>query len=171
MDSAKFKLDATDRKILVALQENAKLTNVQLAEKVGLSQSPCLRRTRLLEKAGLIKGYHAILDRSKIGLGLTVFVGVKVERHRDDSAEAFRQAVVELREVVSCHLVSGEADFQLQIVVPDLAAYEQLLLGKLLKLPGVVDIRSNFAIQTVKQESSLPLEVAGEPNPQNSSSF
>ena len=171
MDSAKFKLDATDRKILVALQENAKLTNVQLAEKVGLSQSPCLRRTRQLEKAGLIKGYHAILDRGKIGLGLTVFVGVKVERHRDDSAEAFRQAVVELREVVSCHLVSGEADFQLQIVVPDLAAYEQLLLGKLLKLPGVVDIRSNFAIQTVKQESSLPLEVAGEPNPQNSSSF
>lgn len=164
MNSAKLKLDAIDRKILVALQENAKLTNVQLAEKVGLSQSPCLRRTRQLEEAGLIKGYHAILDRAGIGLGLTVFVGVKVERHRDDSAEAFRQAVVELREVVSCHLVSGEADFQLQIVVPDLAAYEQLLLGKLLKLPGVVDIRSNFAIQTVKQESSLPLEIVREPS-------
>jgi Lrp/AsnC family transcriptional regulator, leucine-responsive regulatory protein len=151
------KLDAIDRRILTTLQRDARLTNVELAEEVGLSPSPCLRRVRILEEAGLIRGYHATLDRAGIGLGLTVFVGVKVERHRDETAMAFHQAVQTLPEIVSCHLVSGEADFLLQVVVPDLAAYERLLLGTLLKLPGVNDIRSNFAIQTVKAQSPLPL--------------
>lgn len=152
-----MKLDAYDRKILEALQQDGRLTNVQLAEAIGLTPSPCLRRVRALERAGLITGYHATLSRSSIGLGLTVFVGVKVERHRDDTAEAFRQAVKAIPEVISCHLVSGEADFLLQVVVPDLASYQRLLLETLLKLPGVSDIRSNFSIQTVKERSSLPL--------------
>lgn len=154
----KLKLDAIDRRILAALQRDARLTNVQLAEKVGLSPSPCLRRVRILERAGVISGYHATLDRAGLGLGLTVFVGVKVERHHDEPAAAFREAVHALAEVVSCHLVSGEADFLLQVVVPDLAAYERFLLGTLLKLPGVSDIRSNFAIQTVKDQAPLPLD-------------
>jgi len=154
----KLKLDAIDRHILAALQRDARLTNVQLAEEVGLSPSPCLRRVRMLEEAGVIVGYHATLGRAEIGLGLTVFVGVKVERHRDETATAFREAVLAVPEVVSCHLVSGEADFLLQVVVPDLAGYERLLLGTLLKLPGVSDIRSNFAIQTVKTEAPLPLD-------------
>lgn len=153
----RIKLDAFDRQILDALQQDARLTNVQLAEAIGLSPSPCLRRVRALERAGLIAGYHATLSRSGIGLGLTVFVGVKVERHRDDTAEAFREAVKAIPEVISCHLVSGEADFLLQVVVPDLAGYERLLLETLLRLPGVSDIRSNFSIQTVKEHSSLPL--------------
>ena len=153
-----LKLDAIDRRILLALQRDARLTNVELAQSVGLSPSPCLRRVRLLEESGVIDGYHATLNRSGIGLGLTVFVSVKVERHHDKDAAAFRAAVQDLPEVVSCHLVSGEADFLLQIVVPDLAAYERLLLGALLKLPGVNDIRSNFAIQTVKEQGSLPLD-------------
>tara|TARA_R110000751_G_scaffold182787_6_gene289613 strand:- start:2014 stop:2514 length:501 start_codon:yes stop_codon:yes gene_type:complete len=153
-----MKLDAIDRRILAALQKDARLTNVQLAEEVGLSPSPCLRRVRLLEERGLIRGYHAQLDRGGVGLGLTVFVGVKVERHRDDTAEAFRTAVLEMPEVVSCHLVSGEADFLLQVVLPDLSRYERLLLDKLLKLPGVSDIRSNFAIQTVKEQAPLWLD-------------
>lgn len=152
------RFDAIDRRILAALQRDARLTNVQLADEVGLSPSPCLRRVRLLEEAGAISGYHAALDRHAVGLGLTVFVGVKVERHRDADADALRQAVVALPEVVSCHLVSGDVDFLLQIVVPDLAAYERLLLDTLLRLPGVNDIRSSFAIQTVKAHGPLPLD-------------
>ena len=101
-----MQLDNLDRRILAALQRNARLSNVQLAEEVGLSPSPCLRRVRLLEDAGVIRGYHAELDRSKSGLGLTVFVGVKVERHHDASANAFRAAVIDLPEVISCHVVS-----------------------------------------------------------------
>ena len=153
-----MKLDAIDRRIIAALQRDGRLSNVELAEAVGLSPSPCLRRVRLLEEAGIISGYHASLDRKGIGLGLTVFVDVRVERHRDDSAAAFSAAVQELPEVISCHLVSGDADFLLQIAVPDLGAYERLLLDKLLKLPGVADIRSNFAIQTVKAYAPLPLD-------------
>ncbi len=153
-----LKLDAIDRRILAALQRDGRLTNVELAEEVGLSPSPCLRRVRMLEKAGVIRGYHAALDRGGIGLGLTVFVGIKVERHHDEAAAAFREAVRGLPEVISCHLVSGQADFLLQVVVPDLAAYERLLLDKLLRLPGVSDIRSNFAIQTVKAAAALPLD-------------
>ena len=152
------RMDAIDRKIIAALQRDGRLTNVELAEAVGLSPSPCLRRVRLLEEAGIISGYHATLDRKGVGLGLTVFVGVKVERHRDETAAAFRDAVRERPEVITCHLVSGDADFLLQVVVPDLAAYERFLLDTLLKLPGVSDIRSNFAIQTVKSGAPLPLD-------------
>ncbi|HFH4172254.1 TPA: Lrp/AsnC family transcriptional regulator [Pseudomonas aeruginosa] len=152
-----FTLDNLDRRILASLQRDARLSNVQLAEEVGLSPSPCLRRVRLLEEAGIIRGYHADVDRAGIGLGLTVFVGVKVERHQDETSTAFRKAVIPLPEVVSCHLVSGESDFLLQVVVPDLVAYENFLLGSLLKLPGVSDIRSNFAIATVKPQTAMPL--------------
>ena len=153
-----MQLDNLDRRILDALQRNAKLSNVQLAEEVGLSPSPCLRRVRLLEEAGVIRGYHAQLDRSKAGLGLTVFVGVKVERHHDASANAFRAAVIDLPEVISCHVVSGESDFLLQVVLPDLASYEDFLFSTLLKLPAVSDIRSNFAISTVKSQTAVPLD-------------
>ena len=152
-----MRLDAIDRRILAALQADVRLSNVELAERVGLSPSPCLRRVRLLEEAGVIAGYHARLSRPALGLGLTVFVSVKVGRHHDEEATAFREAVRLIPEVVSCHLVSGDADFLLQVVLPVLAAYERLLTGTLLKLPGVSDIRSNFAIQTVKAEGPLPL--------------
>lgn len=155
---ARLKLDAIDRHILAALQRNARLTNVELAEEVGLSPSPCLRRVRNLEEAGVIRGYVAALDRRSVGLGLTIFVGVRVERHDEATNDAFRERVTSLPEVISCHLVSGEADFLLQVVVPDLPAYERLLLGTLLKLPGVRDIRSNFALQTLKAHAPLPLE-------------
>jgi Lrp/AsnC family leucine-responsive transcriptional regulator len=158
MDYAAMKLDAIDRRILAALQRNGRLTNVELAEEVGLSPSPCLRRVRLLEEAGIINGYHASLERKGIGLGLTVFVDVKVGRHTGESESAFREAVLKLPEIVSCHLVSGESDFLLQVVVPDLAGYEQFLIGTLLKLPLVASIRSNFAIQTVKAAAPLPLD-------------
>ncbi|ANI13442.1 Lrp/AsnC family transcriptional regulator [Pseudomonas citronellolis] len=152
------KLDAYDHRILAALQRDGRLSNVQLAEAIGLSPSPCLRRVRLLEEAGVIRRYGADLDRDQVGLGLTVFVGIKVERHHEEQAEAFRRAVVDLPEVISVHLVSGESDFLLQVVVPDLRAYEHFLTGTLLKLPGVSDIRSNFAISTLKESAPLPLQ-------------
>jgi Lrp/AsnC family transcriptional regulator, leucine-responsive regulatory protein len=152
-----MQLDAIDVRILRALQADGRLTNVELAEKVGLSPSPCLRRVRMLERAGVIRGYHAALDRGGLGLGLTVFVGVKVAHHHEERATAFWDAVQTLPEVVSCHLVSGEADFLLQVVVPDLASYERFLIGTLLKLPGVSDVRSNFAIKSIKAQAPLPL--------------
>ncbi|BBP80330.1 transcriptional regulator [Pseudomonas sp. Ost2] len=154
----KIKLDAYDRKILAALQRDGRLSNVELADQIGLSASPCLRRVRMLEEAGVIRGYQVNLDRDEVGLGLTVFVGVKVERHHEADAEAFRLAVTALPQVISAFLVSGESDFLLQVVVPDLRAYERFLTGELLRLPGVRDIRSNFAIQAVKTPGPLPLD-------------
>lgn len=151
-------LDRHDRRILERLQRDGRLSNVELSEAVSLSPSPCLRRVRLLEQAGVIRGYGAHLDREAVGLGLTVFVQIKVEKHNDRQAEAFREAITDLPEVIAAHLVSGEADFLLEVVVPDLRGYERFLTGRLLKLPGVSDIRSNFAIQTVKPRSPLPLD-------------
>ncbi len=151
-------IDDFDRRILQMLQEEGRLSNTELAGRIGLSDTPCLRRVKRLEQEGIIQGYRAVLDRAAIGLGLTVFVGVKVDGHRDENATAIQEAFRQMPEVVSCHLVSGEADFLLQVVVPDLAAYERFLLGRLLKLPMVKDIRSNFAIRTVKDDSALPLD-------------
>ena len=151
-------LDETDIEMLKELQTNGRMSNSELAEHVGLSPTPCLRRLRRLEQEGFVQGYGVNLDRSMIGLELTVFVGVKVSRAHDVEANAFVKAVTRLPEVVTCHLVSGEMDFLLQVVVPDLQAYEHLLMGTLLKLPSVQDIRSNFAIRTFKSATALPLE-------------
>ena len=147
----------SNRKILSALQRDGRLTNVELAELVGLTESPCSRRVRRLEQDGVIEGYRAVLSRPKLGLGLTAFVGVKVGPHDHVEEQTFASAVTALPEVVSCHLVSGEMDFLLQVVVPDLAAYERLLIGALLKLPGVRDVRSSFAMRTYKSDAPLPL--------------
>jgi Lrp/AsnC family leucine-responsive transcriptional regulator len=150
--------DEFDRRILQILQNDGRLTNADLAERVGLSATPCLRRVKALEERGVIAGYRAELDRSRVGLGLTVMVGVKVDGHRDQNATAIQQAFLAMPEVVTCHLISGEADFLLEVVVTDLQAYERFLLGRLLKLPMVKDIRSNFVIRTVKDKAPLPLD-------------
>lgn len=153
-----LKLDAIDRRILNALQEDGRLTNVELADKVGLSPSPTLRRVKMLEEAGVIRGYRAVLDRARVNLGLTLFVNISVESREDIEASAFVRAVVSLKEVVACHLVSGEADFLLEVVVPDLAAYDTFLVKTLLKLPGIKTIRSNFVIRTIKPQGPLMLD-------------
>ena len=150
-------VDSVDRRLLEVLQREGRLSNVALAERVHLSPSPCLRRLKALEHGGVIEGYRAVLDREAVGLGLTVFVEVKVEGHSDVLAGAVQEAVAVMPEVVSCHIVSGAADFLLEVVVPDLRAYERFLLGSLLKLPSVSDVRSNFAIRTVKAPGPLPL--------------
>jgi Lrp/AsnC family transcriptional regulator, leucine-responsive regulatory protein len=151
-------LDAIDRRIVAALQIDGRLTNTDLAERVGLSPSPCLRRVNRLEREGYIEGYRAMLRRDQIGLGLTVFLGVKIEGHANDTAVAFEEAVVEFPEVVACHMVSGEADYLLEVVVPDLEHYKNFLVGKLLELSVVREVRSNIAIQTLKAGAVLPLD-------------
>jgi Lrp/AsnC family leucine-responsive transcriptional regulator len=158
-------LDAIDRHILETLQADGRLSVVELADRVGLSPSPCLRRLKRLEADGHIAGYRALLSREQVGLGLTVFVGVKVDGHRDANAMALQQAIKAMPEVVSAHLVSGEADFLLEVVVPDLRRYEEFLVGTLLKLPMVKDIRSNFAIRRVKADAPLPLGHLSVPPP------
>jgi Lrp/AsnC family leucine-responsive transcriptional regulator len=150
-------LDRTDRRILEALQADSRLTNVELAERVALSPSPCLRRVKRLEAEGYIAGYRAVLNRRSVGLGLTVFVEIKVGKHSRDNAAALSEALLAMPEVVSCHIVSGAADFQAEVAVPDLDAYQRLLTEKLLLMPMIVDIRSNFAIKTVKANAPLPL--------------
>jgi Lrp/AsnC family transcriptional regulator, leucine-responsive regulatory protein len=150
-------MDATDRKILTIVQREGRITNAELAERLHLSPSPCLRRLRALERSGAIEGYRAVLDRKRIGLGLTVFVDLKVDDHSDKTAAAISEALAAAPEVVSAHIVSGAADFRLEVVVADLDAYERLLFDTLLKLPSVSDVRSNFALRTVKPPGPLPL--------------
>jgi Lrp/AsnC family leucine-responsive transcriptional regulator len=149
--------DRTDRAILAALQSHGRMANVDLAEKVRLSPSACLRRTKALEEAGLITGYRAELDRLGVGLGLTVFVSLKVEQHSRATSRVVEEALMAIPAVVACYVVSGEADFLVEAVVPDLGAYEELLLDKVVAIGPVTDARSTFAIRTVLSRGPLPL--------------
>lgn len=150
-------LDEFDRKIIAALQADGRLSNVELAERIGLSPSPCLRRVKRLEREGYIGGYRAALDRAQVGLGFTVFVGVRLEAHANQRAESFEEAVLEMSEVVACHMVSGTVDYLLEVVVPDLAHYQKFLVEKLLALPIVREVQSSIAISTLKAAAPLPL--------------
>ncbi|MEW5423064.1 Lrp/AsnC family transcriptional regulator [Amorphus sp. 3PC139-8] len=150
-------LDRIDLRILSLLQDDARITNAALAEKVGLSASPCLRRVRRLEQAGLITAYRAILDRLSAGFGLTVFVEIKVGRQGREAMAILETTLSEIPEVTACHMVSGHADFLLEIVVENLAAYERLLTERLLSQTAIQDVRSNFAIRTSKANGPLPL--------------
>jgi Lrp/AsnC family transcriptional regulator, leucine-responsive regulatory protein len=151
-------LDAIDCRIVAELQADARLSNVELAEKVGLSPSPCLRRVKRLERDGYIQGYRAVLCRDRVGLGFSVFIGVKIDGHANQRAQTFEEAVSAMREVIACHLVSGEADYLLEVVVPDLEHYQHFLVGRLLNLPIVREVRSNIAIQSLKAGAPLPLD-------------
>ena len=155
---AKFSLDRSDCRILAALQADGRLANVELAGRIGLSPSPCLRRVKRLEAEGYIDAYRALIDRNKIGLGFTAFVSVKIDAHADDRATGFEEAVLAMPEVVACHMVTGEADYLLEVVVPDLGHYQSFLIGKLLELAIVREVRSNIAIQTLKAAAPLPLD-------------
>lgn len=150
-------LDGIDIAILQRLQEDGRISNVDLAEKVGLSSTPCLRRVRQLEEDGLIDGYRAVLDRKKAGFGITVFVSIKIAGHRAENAADAQKIFQEMSEVISCHVISGEADFLLEIVVEDLGAYEEFMFHKLIVLPVVKDVHSNFVIRTVKEQAPLPV--------------
>ncbi len=155
------KLDKFDLSILEHLQDNARLSNVDLADQIGLSPSPCLRRVRMLEEAGVIRGYRADIDRRAVGLELTVFIAFKVAHHTREHADQFQQALQQIPEVVACYMISGQSDFMAEIVVENLAAYEALLTDRLLVLPHVTDIQSNFAIRSVKTGGPLKLPAPG----------
>jgi Lrp/AsnC family transcriptional regulator, leucine-responsive regulatory protein len=149
--------DKTDRTILAELQQHGRMANVDLAERVRLSPSACLRRTKALEEGGLIGGYRAELDRTRLGLGLTVFISLKVEQHSRETSRLIEDALSSIPAVVACYVVSGEADFLVEAVVPDLSAYEELLLDQILAIGPVTDARSTFAIRTVLSRGPLPL--------------
>ena len=146
----KSEIDAIDGRIIAALQADGRLTNVELAERVGLSPSPCLRRVKRLERDGYIEAYRAILQRNRVGLGLTVFVGVKIDGHANERATRFEETILGMPEIVACHMVSGDTDYLLEVVILDLEHYQRFLVGKRLERPIVKDVRSNIAIQTLK---------------------
>ena len=150
--------DKTDRAILTILQREGRLPNVELAERVALSPSSCLRRTKALEAAGLIAGYRADLDRQRLGLGLTVFISLRVQQHSRATSRTIEDALTAIPAVVACYVVSGEADFLVEAVVPDLGAYESLLLDQVLAIDAVSDARSTFAIRTVLGRGALPVD-------------
>jgi Lrp/AsnC family transcriptional regulator, leucine-responsive regulatory protein len=152
----KESLDAADMRILSALQRNGRLSNVDLANEVGLSPSPCLRRVRELEEAGYIQGYAALLDRRKLGIGVVAFVEVKIEQNAEGDA-AFRQGIMQIPEVASCFVMTGAMDYLLQVVARDLDAFAEISMRKLLAIKGVKDVRSSFVLDAVKHSSALPL--------------
>jgi Lrp/AsnC family leucine-responsive transcriptional regulator len=152
--------DAIDLKILRELQADARLPNSVLAERVGLSPSPCSRRVRLLEESGAIESYRTIVNRAAVGLGLTVFAGIRVGRHSAAGKDSFIKMLLAMPEVIACHLISGDVDFLIEVVVRDMATYEATVLNRLLSLPELRDIRTSFAMRTYRSSGPLPLSSA-----------
>jgi Lrp/AsnC family leucine-responsive transcriptional regulator len=154
---AKKIMDAVDRKILAELQQDGRIGLVELSAMVGLSPSPCLRRIKLMEQAGVIARYVAVLDQRAVGLPVSVFISVKLERQREQALDRFAKTIARWPEVLECYLMTGPRDYWLRVVVPDLAAYEVFLKTKLTKLEGVASIESSFALEQVKYTNVLPL--------------
>jgi len=158
---AQIRLDRTDRRLLDLLQTDGRLSNVELAEKVALSPSPCLRRVRALEEAGVIRQYVALLDPAKVGLDLLAYVSVKLEKRGKMPIDAFTQAVRGWPEVVACYAMTGEMDYLLRVQVADLEHYSRFVMDALLRQPGVLDVRSNFVLERIKDTTALPLDQVG----------
>ncbi|CAN7712116.1 Lrp/AsnC family transcriptional regulator [Aminobacter sp. LjRoot7] len=155
---AKPLIDAIDRKILTILQSNAHATSDEISREVGLSPSPCARRVRNLEEMGVIKSYVAVVDQVKVGLPISVFASIKLERQREEELDRFARAVQRWPEIVECYLMTGQRDYLLRIVVKDLEAYEAFLKRTLTRLEGVASIESSFALGQVKHAQPLPIE-------------
>lgn len=151
-------LDKFDRKILEALQRDGRISNVELAQKVLLSESACLRRVRALEQAGYISGYVAVLDHKKLGRAGTAFVHIALRREDQSELAAFEQAVQRIPEIMECYLMTGEFDYLLRLVVSDMADFERLHNDALTRLPGVSRVNSSIAIRTVRKTTELPID-------------
>ena len=172
---SKITLDKTDRKILSVLQADGRLSNQDVAEQVSLSPSPCLRRVKRLEEAGVIRQYVALLDPEKIGLGLLAYVNVRLEKHSDATAHStarvlapnlvtttspradFAVAVAHWPEVVACYAMTGEMDYLLRVHVEDMEHFSRFMMATLLRHPAVLDVKSSFALQRIKDTTALPL--------------
>ena len=152
-----MKLDAIDRRLLGVLQQNGRIPVTDLAERVGLTTSPCLRRLKNLEQSGIIRGYGAQVDQQKVGLPVSVFISIKLERQREEALERFENAIRKCPEVVECYLMTGTRDYLLRVVAKDLADYERFLKDTLTRIDGVASIESSFALAQVKHSSALPI--------------
>ena len=158
MKTPKPTLDAIDRRILAALQADGRLPITDLADVVGLSPTPCLRRVKRLEASGVIQGYAAVVDPAKVGKGIRAFVQVTLDSHAEETVGAFQRAITERPEVVACFVMSGEMDFLLQIVADDFESYSAFALKALLRMPGVKDTRTSFVISLLKAPGAIPLD-------------
>lgn len=152
-----MKLDYIDHKILKHLQENARITNAELADRVGLSPTPCLRRLRRLEADGIIKGYHTEINREALGVNVTVIILVKLEREDDKTLREFEKAVKAREEVMECYLVTGKFDYFIRVIVPSLAAYEAFLSETMLRMPNIATVESSFTLREVVRKVVTPL--------------
>jgi Lrp/AsnC family leucine-responsive transcriptional regulator len=150
-------LDKIDLKILKALQDNARISNLDLAEQSGLSPSPCLRRMRALEESGVIRQYVTLLDAASVDLPISVFLQVTLERQTEDMLDKFESAIASRPEVMECFLMTGDADYHLRVVVRDLPAYENFLKTHLTRIPGVAGIKSSFALKQIIYRTALPI--------------
>lgn len=150
-------LDATDWKILATLQQDARIANIELARKVHLSPSPCLARVRRLEESGLISRYVTLLDPVALGLTVSVFIQVRLEKQVEAALETFERAIAERPEVMECYLMTGDSDYLIRVVVRDVQALERFIVDFLSRVPGVGNIQSSFALKQVKYKTALPL--------------
>jgi Lrp/AsnC family leucine-responsive transcriptional regulator len=150
-------LDRVDRRILRTLQEDGRISNVELARKVGLSPTPCLERVRRLEGDGFIRGYTARLDAARLGMGMLVYVQVTLDRTTTTIFDRFRHAVLGIPEVLECHMVAGGFDYLLKLRVPDMAAYRAVLGDRIGKLPGLLQTHSYFVMEEVKDTPAIPI--------------
>jgi DNA-binding Lrp family transcriptional regulator len=157
------KLDETDLAVLQHLQEHARISNVDLADRVGLSPAPCLRRVQALERSGVIKKYVALLNPNAVERGVTVFVQISLDLQVGGRLETFERQIMQREEVLECYLMTGDSDYLLRVVVPDVAAYERFLKDALTRIDGVVGIKSSFALREVKYSTALPLGSRPEP--------
>jgi DNA-binding Lrp family transcriptional regulator len=157
MNISKNTLDEIDRRILETLQTDARVRNVELAARVGLSASPCLRRVEQLEKSGIIRAYVTLVDAVSVGLPVSVFVSVTLEKQVEAALETFEDAIRACPEVMECYLMTGDADYLLRVVTSDLSAYERFLLDHLTRIPGVASIKSSFALKQVAYRTALPI--------------
>ena len=150
-------LDRTDLALLAILQREGRISNAELAERVSLSASACLRRVQRLEQSGVLAGYGALLDPARVGLGLQAFVRVQLSRHDAEAIAGFTERVNDWDEVIACHALTGDMDYLLHVAVQDLEHFSRFLLDHLLNATGVADVNSSFVLRTVKQARALPL--------------
>jgi Lrp/AsnC family leucine-responsive transcriptional regulator len=154
-----LKLDRIDRLILALMQENGRISNLELADNIGLSPTPCSRRVKRLEESGLIERHVTILNGTLLGLNITAMISITMDRHTPDRFEHFERSVREFPEVVECSIVTGQAaDYLLKAVLPDMTYYEEFLLGRLTRIEGVTGVHSSFVLRKIINKTELPLE-------------
>lgn len=155
-----LEIDKFDRQILAVLQQDGRISNQELADRIGLSPSPCLRRVRALEEAGVITGYRALVDAKALGLSLMALIHISMDQHTPERFSHFEAAVADIAEVLECLLITGQtADYQLKVVVKDMDAYQELLLNRINRIPGVTGVHSSFVLRRVVDKTALPVLV------------